>query len=869
MSLKSLEAVVRWLLSSALALLLADQTWALNNWEMGKQQFVDNCNACHNKPGEADGTKRAFPAGYLAFAVQSRINNGMRLINTGPPNFTNTDPLRTNDDNDTDDTISNIVAYLSKTTFPLATLTSDGSPFNPFDAVSVELTRTAKFTLSNTGTDTLHVTSVSVRDDLNNSDVDNFGVTNCGNVNAGSSCVITVTFQPKSAGSFPRVLRITHDTFAKATIAPLSGEGLTPFKPSPLSMVLTNTEPTGTLTITDNKGDRIEVCRADANTFNFPIDYSFDAPFTLDANGCFTLPATSTLPRNPSPSITVRFKAGDVGPRNGALRVRRVDAIGNPVATTAPFFVQLQGNPGALAKVNESTLFDRPVDPPGVEVDNDNTLEREITISSVGSKPLEFDASTFKIGGKNPAVYGDYQVLPTGCAATIPGGLPKSDGSTPAPSCVLTIRFNPSEVGPRPATLTMAIPGADFVALNGNGIRGPRLAIDRNGMPVPLGSAVSFGSQTIGGLYPSIGITLANGGTLGDLEVVLPTTGSVAGFSFVAGAGCATIAPAATCAVNLHFDPSAELAYTNPFVIRTRKAGTAAVFDEFVLDLKGQGTAKAVPVLTWTDAAGTPITRVDFADTDAGLPRTSRVRLYNAGPGGATLNLANVVGLEGTNFVLDTSDCSTGRTLYENMSCDLGVQFAPGTAGLKTAAVQMASSGSGPGQLVVSGRGIAASLAAQLSVAPQPVFEETTAGSRSLASELTLSNGGNFALTVNAIEVEGPFVVENRSCPPVPFVLGAGMGCTISATFAPAAPGAATGTLRVTTDASSGPTEVPLSADAREAPDLSNGGCSMVQGDGLTDPTLWTLVLLAAAVLVYRRIDAMRKQRRAAPKRDE
>jgi MYXO-CTERM domain-containing protein len=59
---------------------------------------------------------------------------------------------------------------------------------------------------------------------------------------------------------------------------------------------------------------------------------------------------------------------------------------------------------------------------------------------------------------------------------------------------------------------------------------------------------------------------------------------------------------------------------------------------------------------------------------------------------------------------------------------------------------------------------------------------------------------------------------------------------------------------------------VALSGEGAEKPDLSSGGCSIASGESATDPTLWTLALLAALVLLYRR-QARRRAERAGRQR--
>ena len=251
------STLARWFCAVALVA-AAGPALALNNWELGKDQFPAQCSGCHNLPGGVDPTREPFPAGHSATTVQGKINAGMR----GLP-----DPLATANATIINETVSDIAAYLSRTTFPLATL----SPLNvAFPDVSVDLTRTQTFRLSNGGTNTLNVSGITVSDNTNYS----VPAGACATVNAGSFCDFDVTFAPKTAATFNgRTLTVSHNTFAASSTATLGGTGLVQFSAAPTSLSFTPaTAPAGVLqvVVTDNKGDRIRVCRADAATFNFP-----------------------------------------------------------------------------------------------------------------------------------------------------------------------------------------------------------------------------------------------------------------------------------------------------------------------------------------------------------------------------------------------------------------------------------------------------------------------------------------------------------------------------------------------------------------------------------------------------------------------
>jgi cytochrome c553 len=845
---------VRRLLGAISLMLLAAPVLAAGNWENGNTQYHSICTHCHNTDVTQAAGGGSYPApsplGASASYLQGRFNAGAAVGTQMGATYTNV--LRTANNGATspiNDTVSDIAAYIGRPNYPVASFSPTTYTFSAI-GVGLSPSPTKSFRLSNTGTDTLTVTSVAVDDSTN------YSWTSCGNIAAGSYCDIVVTFKPQSVGTFNATLTVLHDDVRGFSSVTLSGQGLAPLAVSPLLLTFTpGTAPTGVLqtTITDRLGNALKICRTDAATFSFPADYTLDAPYTLGGDGCFTTAATGTLPR--VIDLNVRFVAGGTGPRNANLVVQRADGAGSS------FTVQLQGNPGPLAMVNASSLFDSPPDP-AVEVDNDNVLNRSVTLYSKGSQPLVFTGSSFTITGANQA---EYTLTGGGCQSL--SGLPKFDlvdASSVPPSCVLNLRFNPSDVGLRaPAALLIQIAGTsdNSVALNGFGFRGPRLAVRQAAIALNTGDQLEFGTQTVGGLYAPKTVTLRNGGTLGDLEVVLPTAGSVAGFTFVAGAGCANLAPAAECTVDIRFDPAAVQAYLSAFAIQTRAAGSAVAYDTFTLNLHGQGSASAVPVLSWTDTSGTTISQVVFPDTDAGAPLTRTIRLYNAGPGGVTLQFANVVGLDALNFALNATDCSSGKQLYEGMSCVIDVKFAPGTAGVKTVSIQLSATGSTPPTLIVppllvaSGTGIATATTASLLVSSTALgFANTRVGAAGLPQELTLSNTGSQTLRVLAMSATAPFGVQAKSCASVPFDLAPGAGCTVSVLFNPQAEGAQSGTLSVTTDGTPAIQSVALSATAEPAANVSSGGgCSVASGDTLRDPVLWAMVGLAIAVLGVRR----------------
>ena len=824
-------ARVRRLLVSIGIVLASVQAQAAGNWEVGKVLHTSNgCTDCHAR-------KDGASISDITNAIATQSDMTTRFAPGG------TTPLSA-------DQISDISAYLNHLNFPLASLDQSSFTFSP---ISVDLSATRAFRVTNSGDIDLIVTGANVSGTGYSVDASNCTAGPVAPTPPNNHCDVIVTFQPPTATTFNgRTLTVTFsNTFSNAAVAtPINGTGLAQFTLSTNLLEFTAvTAPSGVLqlVVVDNKGDRIRMCRADASTFNFPDDFSLDAPFALGVDGCFTSGTTATLPR--VFNVPVHFVSGGTGPRNGALTVQRVDAGGIGIGSAST--VQLHGNPGPLATVDASSLFDQPGDP-GVEVDNDTVLDRSLTLFSQGSDPLVFTGSTFTISGASAS---EYSLPAVGCRNL--AGL-AAGTTSPPPSCQLTVRFNPAGVGVRPAVLRIQIAGAidRMIPLNGTGIFGPRLDVSQLGGPLASGSALNFGAQTIGGLYAARVLTLKNGGTLGDLEIAVPPSASTPGFTVTPDAGCANLAPGAPCDLALHFDPTQVQAYAANLVIQSRPAGSAGAYTNFSLTLNGQGTAGALPTLVWTDATGTPISAWAFGTADVGSPVTATVRLRNDGPGGVVLGFANAVGPGGASFIVDASSCTT---LFETTSCALTVQFAPGSAGAKTAMLQGVTAAGSPSvsvlapDFVLSGTGRGSPAAGALAVSATALSFQSVEAAPSLPLDLTVTNTSGNPVQVLGYDVTAGYSVDRKTCPAVPFMLAGGSQCTLSVTFHPLAAGPTDGMLRISAEGQATTLDVALNGDARQQADVSSGGCSLATGDRRVDPVLWLLTILAAAALWSRR----------------
>ena len=411
--------------------------------------------------------------------------------------------------------------------------------------------------------------------------------------------------------------------------------------------------------------------------------------------------------------------------------------------------------------------------------------------------------------------------------------------------CTVIINFRPSAVGSRNASLSIASDAGNAptsLTLTGTGEPAPSPVVHLSPLDVP------FGTQTVGGIYPTRSVTLKNTGTATLSAIVIAVEGNGyarAGNTFSCSA---SLAPGASCVIEIVFAPSVPSAPGTSFN-GTLRVTSNAVGSPHTALLRGIGSATEVPILTWSPT----VSQLDFGQVSAGtISPTQSLTLLNQGPGGAQLRVVNAIGIDSAAFTVSPGTCVIGSTLFENQSCRIEVSFSPGSAGVKSASVQVASTGSLPPVLSLTGTGLAGS-SPLLEPSPASLsFPSTQVGAQSLPMDLALRISGAGVLRVTGVAVSGPFVMTNKTCPSVPFTLPAGGDCTVTVTFQPQSEGDAAGVLRVTSDAAPAVREVALSGKGVPAAKVSGGGCSISADNLRADPTLWVLVLLAVAALFYR-----------------
>ncbi len=191
-------------------------------------------------------------------------------------------------------------------------------------------------------------------------------------------------------------------------------------------------------------------------------------------------------------------------------------------------------------------------------------ITQSITVRNGGAGPLTLT---------NAAITGsaDFALISNGCAAKTIDPAPRTlPPTTPAnPPCTITVRFTPSAVAARTATLTVNEGGTPHaIALTGSGTLAA-ITTDKQGL--------SFGSQSVGLSTAPQRITITNSGG-SPLNVTSATfTGAGAPDYSATPTGCANMAPNATCTVDVMFTPTAAGIRNATLQLATNEAGIKAI----------------------------------------------------------------------------------------------------------------------------------------------------------------------------------------------------------------------------------------------------------------------------------------------------
>jgi hypothetical protein len=584
---------------------------------------------------------------------------------------------------------------------------------------------------------------------------------------AGASCTVGVVFRPTAAGTRSGTLSLVHNgangrsevSLAGAAVSQSPAVTLSPstltfssavgMASSPLRVTVINTG-TGALMLSS-----LSLGGSQAS------DYALAGSSTCAANG--------SVAGGSSCVIDLVFTPGATGARNAVLTIAH-NAGGIPSTVTLAGTGTSTPQPGIALDATEIDL--------GSQVVAVTSATRTLTLTNSGGASLTL--SSIATSG----THGSEFVLAGTCAA----------GTTLAAraACTITVAMRPLTLGSKLATLSIgsnAPTGTASVILRGTSVNTPAPEIGLSQV------AVGFGAVTFGTRSAARTVTLTNTGTAALAVSSIASTSS----EFVVTHDCpASVAVNAACTLSIVYTPVAANSAESVLIT------TNAVSSPNSIVLTGWGTTSSMPVLAWQPNA----TALAFAPTVVGVSSASQsLTLVNNGPGAVTLNSLGVAGADAASFALaSSSTCRAGASLAVSASCTVVVTFVPGSTGAKTANLQIASNGTPPGDIALTGSGASPSTGNGTLTLGQTTLDFSSVGvvTGQTSSPLTLSvsNGSTAPVTISSIRISGQFAFATATSSPCSTgssTLAPGSSCNLSVVYAPTSAGASNGAVTIVT----------------------------------------------------------------------
>jgi len=398
-------------------------------------------------------------------------------------------------------------------------------------------------TLTNVGAAGLIVTTVVAAGNFAESDT----CVSSSPIAANGTCSVNVTFTPTAPGTRTGSLTITDNATIRPQTVQLTGTGVGPAASlSPVSLWFGN-QLDGTTSAAEtallwNTGN------VTLNITNVSIAGTNSGDFSQTNNCGPSLSPSATC------AISLTFTPAAAGSRNGTLTITD---NANPATQT----VGLAGI-GTVPVVSLSpTSLTFPAQPVGT-----SSSPQGITLSNTGSAALT-------IAGM--AASGDFSQTNT-CGSSL---------ATSA-SCAISVTFTPTAAGSRSGVLTItdnASPGTQTVGLTGMGTA-PVVSLSP--------ASLTFPAQPVGTSSSPQTLTLSNAG-----NAVLTIAGITASGDFSQTNTCSSsLAPSATCILNVTFKPTAA----------GTRTGTVTITDNAIGSPQTVALTGAGEDFTFTVAAGSP-----------------------------------------------------------------------------------------------------------------------------------------------------------------------------------------------------------------------------------------------------------------------
>ena len=318
-----------------------------------------------------------------------------------------------------------------------------GAPLS-FGNQLVKTTSAAKtVTLTNNGTTAIKMGTITLTNSTDYTISANTCPASGSNLNASSSCTISVTFNPKSTGAKRGSVVVNDADPSSPQLIGLSGTGTSNVSLSPGSITFPVTavgvaSATQKITLTNNTGTSITLGNP-AITMTGPFT---NATSTTCTNS-LVIAASGTC------VINVSFKPGTVGFNLGSVQVNDSDV-------TSPQNVVLQGYGTGVKFTPSSVNFGT--------VTRGTTVSSTVTITNVGTTNVFFTGG--ELSGTNSADFADNYNDSPPCNNTATNPL------LPGKTCQITVYFDPSKAATENASYKVfdnSVGSPQTLALTGKG----------------------------------------------------------------------------------------------------------------------------------------------------------------------------------------------------------------------------------------------------------------------------------------------------------------------------------------------------------------------------------------------------------------
>lgn len=623
------------------------------------------------------------------------------------------------------------------------------------DQVIGTISSTQNVTFTNTGTAPITVSSLVAAGDFNITGQNCTGSA----VPAGSSCGVNVNFQPTTAGTRSGTLTFTSSDAGSPHVVTLSGNGVTGSKSVALSTtaIQFSDEPVGTT----SGSEYVQLYNTGNQTINL-------ASVVLQGDFAMTNYCGTTLSAGSSCVVYLSFKPTATGTRTGSL-------VFTDDASASPQSVALSGNgltavKSLLVSATVLNFPDQPLTTTGntVPITIENNGNVAVLITGSSSNSADFVLS--------------YNYCPT-------NGLLQAHSS-----CGMYLQFQPTATGTRSGTLTIGndTPAGNLtVSLSGNGVTAVHTAR-------LSATALTFADQAVGTTGPGQYVTLFNTGNVPLQLTSAIITGDYSPTSYNYCYANSTISAGSYCYLYVAFTPTGTGTRAGAITFTDDAGGGTQT-----VTLTGNG-------LNPTSSLSLSPANISFVPQSVGTTsNTQYVTLTNTGNTPVTFTGINLTGANTGDFTLSYNGCSgAGELSTYGGVCSLGVTFNPVATGTRAATLTITDSASGsPHQVALSGTGLAAAGAVQLSQTSVN-FPTVAVGSSSSTVAVYYVNQGS--TTVNIASVTPPSTDYNVSGCITPGPVYPNSNCILYVQFHPSATGPRNNSIVITDDAPGSPRTVSL-----------------------------------------------------------